>query len=165
MCQTPYRAQEVRNVFIGNCEGEDPRPKNFAQDVVNERRRKQREAQMGFGNQAPFFGQIRNGGIQIQIGGGPGIMGLLGAIGGPMVQQMMQRQRAQRLNEEEMDPEQRKKAKRARALANLVIVLVILTFVVAQVWQFVQMVREANRPPEEQGRRRTVIRSPFFFYW
>lgn len=32
-------------------------------------------------------------------------MGLLGAIGGPMVQQMMQRQRAQRLNEEEMDPE------------------------------------------------------------
>lgn len=94
VCQTPYRASEVRNVFIGCCEGKDPRPKNFAQDVVNERRRKQREAQMGFGNQAPFFGQIRNGGIQIQIGGGPGLMGLLGAIGGPMVQQMMQRQRA-----------------------------------------------------------------------
>lgn len=152
-------------MFIGCCDGEDPRPKNFAQDVVNERRRKQREAQMGFGNQAPFFGQIRNGGIQIQIGGGPGIMGLLGAIGGPMIQQMMQHQRARRLNEEEMDPEEQKKAKRARFLANAVIVLAILTFFVVQIWQFVQMFREAERAPEEKGRKKTVIRNPMFFYW
>lgn len=76
----------------------------------------------------------------------------------------MQRQQARRLNEEEMDPEQRKKAKRARILANVIIFLVILTFVVAQIWQFVRMLRDANAP-EQQGRKRTVIRSPLFFYW
>lgn len=76
----------------------------------------------------------------------------------------MQRQQARRLNEEEMDPEQRKKAKRARVLANMIIFLVILTFVVAQIWQFMRMLRDVNAP-EQQGRKRTVIRSPLFFYW
>ncbi|CAL6071353.1 C3HC4 type (RING finger) domain-containing protein [Hexamita inflata] len=118
VCQTPFELTELRNVFIGKQEGEDPRPKDIRKDIENEMKRRQRDEQNGFN----AGGMQANGMNQFNVQMGP--FGLNFRVAGLNIPMMQQPQRERRILT--------KKEKIQRLLYNIGLIVFVFILLVLQ---------------------------------